>query len=257
MRFASRLVPLVLVSVALVGCGRTINQVARPTGGAKAAPAASAGMGARAVAPDDAKVLAEDERRANYWSGGDAVRVMAVHTTALNTTKVSAAANVFLSPSKFHDSKPCVFVARHYGFAAVAQYQELPDYNKLAYALKPLAKEAIAVNATMAFGLAKGFVPPAPAAGQPAGGTEATVFLNSRAILVQTGAADPEWRFYASGKKYAINARTKEILAPVAQVNPRDPLNGGAEVDIQRASEVFLPTNLGQANDRREPKPTN
>ena len=257
MRFASRLVPLVLVSVALVGCGRTMNQVARPTGGAKAAPAAS--MGARAVAPDDAKVLAEDARRANYWSGGDAVRVMAVHTTALNTTAVSAAANVFVSPSKFHDSRPCVFVARHYGFAAVAQYQEIPDYNRLAYGLKPLDPAAIAVSATTAFGLAKGFVPPAPASGQPANTTtaEGATFLASRAILVQAGTADPEWRFYASSKKYAINARTKEIVAPTAQVNPADPLNGGGEVDIQRAAAVFLPTNLGQANDRREPKPTN
>lgn len=255
MRFASRLVPLVLVSVALVGCGRTMNQVARPLGGAKAAPAAS--MGARAVAPDDAKVLNEDDRRAAYWSGGDAVRVMAIHATALNTASISAAANVYLSPSRYHDARPCVFVGRHYGFAAVAQYTELVDYNRLAYNLRPLVKEQIAVGAKLAFDLAKGFTPPAPAAGQPANTTkEGTVFLATRAILVQLGTADPEWRFYAADKKYAINARTKEMLAPAPQVNPKDPLNGGAEVDLQRAAAVFLPTSLSQPNDRREPKPT-
>lgn len=255
MRNASRLVTLVLVSAALVGCGRTLNQVARPTGGAKAAPAAS--VGTRAVAPDDAKVLTEDDRRANYWSGGDAVRVMAVHTTAMNTTALSAAANVYLSPSKFHDSKPCVFVARHYGFASVAQYQEIPDYNRLAYNLKPLAKASIAVGAKLAFDLAKGFVAPAPASSQPAAATEGAFFVASRAILVQAGTPDPEWRFYAADKKYAINARTKEIVAPTAQVKPNDPLNGGSEVDIQRAAAVFLPTNPMQANDRREPKASN
>ncbi len=255
MRIASRLVPLVLVSVALVGCGRTMNQVARPIGGAKAAPASA--VGTRAVAPDDTKVLTEDDRRANYWSGGDAVRVMAVHTTALNTTSISAAANVYLSPSRFHDSKPCVFVARHYGFASVAQYQEIPDYNRLAYNLKPLPAAGYAVNAKLAFDLARGFAPPAPAAGQPANRAEGSVFLSSRAILVHAGSANPQWRFYASEKKYAIDAITKEILAPTPQVNPKDPLNGGAEVDIQRAAAVFLPTSLSQANDRREPKPTN
>lgn len=257
MSFARRVLPLALVAIALTGCGRTMNQVARPVGGVKANPAASGSMAARAVAPDDAKVLAEDDRRAQYWSGGDAVRVMAIHSTALNTTAISAAGNVYLSPSKFHDSKPCVFVARHYGFAAAAQYQEIPDYNRLAYNLKPLPASGYAVNAKLAFDLARNFVPPAPAAGQPATGKEATVFLSTRAILVHAGTANPEWRFYASDKKYAIDAITKELQAPTPQVNPKDPLNGGAEVDIQRAAAVFLPTSLSQPNVRKEPTATN
>jgi hypothetical protein len=258
MSLARRLVPLVLASVALAGCGRTMAPMARPIGAQRQAPASQ--VGAMAVAPDDAKVLAEDTRRAVYWAG-DAVRVMAIHTTGLNTTAISSAANVYLSPSRYHDSQPCVFVARHFGFQVLAQYTQVPDYNRLAYNLKPLVAANIAVAAKTAFDLSKAWAPAQPASpppgAAPGGTTEKAFFLNSRAILVQAGTADPEWRFYANGKKYAINARTKEMQAPTPQENPNDPLVQTLEADLQRASSVFLPTNPSQANIRTEPKPTN
>ena len=254
MRSMSRLIPVVLCAVALVGCGRAVSPAAPRAAGVGAT------VGANAVAPDDAKVLAEDDRRAQYWAG-DAVRIMAIHTTALNTTAISASGNVYLSAARYHDSKPCVFVGRHYGFKAVAQFTELADYNRLAFKLKPLPG-AVEVTATAALNLAKTFQPaaaacpsgkdcpsPAPAAKQ--------VFLASRAILVQSaGAAAPEWRLYGANKKYAVNTQTKEVTV-ADQQNPGDPLNEGDDVDVQRASAVFLPTSLTQANNRSAPVGTN
>jgi hypothetical protein len=259
---SSRLFSLVLVAAALTGCSRAMA----PTGAAKL-PASSAST-ASSVVPDDAKVLAEDARRATYWAG-DAVRVMAVHTTALGTTALSASANVYYSDANFRRGEVAVFVARHYGLKFAAQFTELKDrgLQGLASALKPLPS-GTNVTAKLAFDLAKNFKFPSTQPSQPIQPTQPTqpatgaaeslkLITGTRAILVQHGAEPIQWRFYAASLKYAINADTKEVLPPVPQVDPNDPLNGGADVAIQRASAVCLPTNIFQPNDRSAPVGTN
>lgn len=256
---SSRLFSLVLVAAALTGCSRAMA----PTGAARVS--APAGVTAQSVAPDDAKVLAEDVRRATYWAD-DAVRVMAVHTTALGTTALSASANVYYSDANYRRGQVAVFVARHYGFKFAAQFTEVKDrgLQGLASALKPLPG-GTAVTAKLAFDLAKNFKLPAPQPSQPTQPTQPAtgaaeslkLITGTRAILVQHGTEQPQWRFYAGSQKYAINADTKEVLPPEPQVNPNDPLNGGADVAIQRASAVFLPTDIMQPNDRSAPVGSN
>lgn len=258
MRNSTRLFSLVLVAAALTGCGRAMAPAA-------AKLPASSSAAAKSVAPDDAKVLAEDARRAGYWAG-DATRVMAIHTTALGTTALSASANVYFSEAKYRRDAVAVFVARHYGFKFVAQYTEVKDrgLQGLSSALKGLPG-GTNLTAKGAFDLARNFKLPVAQPSQPTqptqpatGATESIKLITgSRAILVQHGTDAPQWRFYANNQKYAINADTKEILAPEPQMDPMDPLNGGADVAIQRAAAVFLPTDPMQPNDRSAPDGTN
>lgn len=237
---------------ALSGCGRsTVAMPRQPNMAYRPAPTAPAT--ASAVAPDDPAILTEDTRRAVHWSA-DAVRVLAIHTTGLNTLQVSASANVYFSAARFHDYKPCVFVARRFGFKSLAQYGEVSDYSRLVANLKPLPSD-VPVSAKIAFNVAR----QAPASGNcPAGATcpppAPRNFSSTRALLVNTGTEAPAWWLYGSGQKFTVNAQTREMSAPEPQSNPNDPLSKGLDVDLQRAAAIFLPANVRQANERKEPK---
>jgi len=263
MKASAVLLPTLLI---LAGCGKqSALQPARP---ALNHPVAA--VGARAVAPDTDAVFANDLRRAQYWSNSDdKLRlVMSIQVTGLNTQKISAAANVFFSPEAFYAAKPSVFVARHYGSAKIAQYLELTDFNKFANKLPAIG--AFAVKSAEAWDLAKTFTPagnaPACPTDQPCPKPSATTakrfFTSTRAFLIQPQAGGvaqggPSWVLYADKQKFTIDAQTKAVVGPAPQVNPDDRLNGGDEVDYQRASTIWLPTNPMQANNRPEPQGTN
>jgi hypothetical protein len=255
---ASVMLPLVLVAT---GCGA---HVARPATGMSVAGAAAA---ARSVAPDDAKLFTEDNRQAQYWAekfGGSAVLVMSIQTTALNTQKISSAANVYFSPEAFYASQPCVLVARHYLLSALSQTTEVTDFNKTAAKLKglPVTAGDPAPGQTTPM-VAPGWQIKAPAAwtlahGTPTKGAGKTFFSSSRANLVKLhDDSNPTWNVYADGQAYVIDAVTGQAQPATTQINPNDPMNEGFEVELQRASAVWMPTNPMQPNIVAEPKPSN
>ncbi|MDB5096596.1 MAG: hypothetical protein JWM80_1017 [Cyanobacteria bacterium RYN_339] len=257
--FASAVLPLVLL---MTGCGANL---ARP---ASAVSAANATAAAKAVAPDDPRIFTEDNRQAQYWAqkfGGSANLVMSIQTTALNTQKISSAANVFFSPEAYYANKPCVFVSRHYLMSALGQTTELPDANKVAAKLKTLPTQESdpapgqtanisapgwQIKAAAAWGVAHG-APTKEGAGK-------RFFSSSRANLVKLkDETNPTWNLYADGQRFVIDAISGEAQPPTTQVNPSDRLNDGQEVDLQRASQVWLPSNPAQPNIVQEPTPSN
>ena len=251
--------PAVLVTT-LVGCGRPY-QSAVPVASTRTAP-----VSAQGVSPDHEATLAGDIRRAQYWAS-DAKLVMAIHATKLNTTAVSASANVFYSQEAFLSGKTSVFVARHFGLRPIAQYTEVPDYNRLAGTLAGIG--AYTVKAADAWKLAKSYQPdPAPGTATPAPAPSASpsaapvaaksrFFLESRAFLIQPTGADAEWHFYGNNQFFTINAKSRAVVGPVPAINPADRLNTGREVDLERAAAAWLPLSRGGDNIVLEPQATN
>lgn len=241
------------------GCGTHGLQPAVGMGSLKGTSQAAA----RAVAPDDPAILADDTRKANYWAekyGGAANLVMSIQTTALNSQKISAAANVFYSPEAFYASQPCVFVSRHYLGKWLGQDTELADYNKLASKLKPIGNYT--VKAAAAWSLAHGWQPvpsappcttsgPCPSAPPAPAGKR--FFSSSRAFLIQPDGGNAIWNLYAEKEKYVIDAVTGDVTPPQPQVDPNDQLNEGTEPDLQRACAVWLPMNPMQPNLQKDP----
>jgi hypothetical protein len=240
--------------IALSGCGRTSPQMARPL----SATSKSGAVAAKGVAPD--QVFASDLRRAKYWAG-DAVHVMAVHTTFGNSTKLGASANVFFSEEARIAGATSVFVARHYGVSAVAQYTEMKDYAGLAGSLQPIENFVGAARAEEAWSKVKQYNP-APAPSPSAAPAQTYVpngqtLLSTMAFLVQgTEGADSAWSFYTSKQKFTINALTGALGAPQPRVDPNDRLNTSFEANLQRAAAVWLP-NKGTTNRQDEPQGTN
>jgi hypothetical protein len=243
----------------LVGCGRGV-----PTA-LSAVDRAKPSVAAKGVAPDHENVLGEDIRRARYWQA-DAQLVMAIHATALNTTKISASGNVFYSQEAFLAGQPCVFVARHYGFRPIAQYTESVDFARLAGRLAVIGKYA--VKAEDAWRIAKSYQPapaptptPIPGAPQamhdPAPAKANAPIWSSRAVLLQPEGKAAQWYFYAQNKVITIDAETKAVLDATPRINPNDRLNTGFDVDVQRAAIAWLPTSRGGDNIITEPKATN
>jgi hypothetical protein len=252
------LVAPALLLTTLAGCGRTY-QAAVPVTSARTAP-----VSAQGVAPDHEAVLAGDIRRAQYWAS-DAKLVMAIHATKLNTTAISASANVFYSEEAFLSGKTCVFVARHYGIRPIAQYTESPDYNRLAGRLAAIG--AYTVKAQEAWRIAKTYQPdPGAGAANPAPSAAPTAapvapkprfFMESRAFLIQPAKGDPEWHFYGANQLFTINAKSRAVAGPTPAINPNDRLNSGLEVDMERAAANWLPLGTGGDNSITEPQPTN
>jgi hypothetical protein len=255
---ASVMLPLVLIAT---GCG---SSVARP---ASAMSAASAAAAAKSVAPDDAKLFTEDNRKAQYWAekfGGNAVLVMSIQTTALNSQKLSSAANVYFSPEAYYASAPCVLVARHYLTSGLSQTTEIVDFSRVAAKLKglpvtngdpapgqttPIATPGWQIKAAAAW---------TQAHGTPGPGMSKAFFSSSRANLVKlTDDGNPTWNVYADNQRYQIDAITGVSQPPTTQINPNDRLNEGFEVDLQRASAIWMPNNPMQPNIVAEPKPSN
>lgn len=237
----------------VAGCGRNAPSALSAVDRAKPAP-----VSAKGVAPDHDNVLTNDIRRAQYWQP-DAALVASIHATSMNTTKISASANVFYSQEAFLEGKPAVFVARHYGIRPAAQYLESPDYTRLAGRLAAIGKYS--VKAEDAWRIAKAYVPgvPSPAPGQP---TVTPVvkpqpIWNSRAVLIQPAGKAAEWRFFSPTQMLVIDAESKAVIDVSARIDPKDRLNTGFEVDLQRAAIAWLPTGLGGDNVITEPKPTN
>lgn len=241
------LAALLIPGLLLAGCGRTGVQPALPAA-TKVAP--SNAVAAKGVSPDHEATLAGDIRRAQYWAG-DAKLVMAIHATTLNTTAVSASANVFYSQENFLAGRTSVFVARHYGFRPIAQYTESVDYNRLAGRLAAIG--AYSVKATEAWKIARSYVP-TPAAGQVA--AKPPLALATRAFLIQPS-GPAAWHFYSGNQHFTIDATTRAVTAVDPRVNPNDRLNTGMEVDLQRASIAWLPTSKGGDNITTEPTGTN
>lgn len=250
MRANTRLLLTLVGAALLTGCGRAQGPIPRgpfPANGPGRTPSISA------VAPDDPGIFKEDTRRAKHWSD-DAVRVLAIHSTGLGLLQVSASANVFFSPSRFHDSKPSVFVARHYGFRAIAQYGAMPDYARLVANLKPL-EDSTPVSAKTAFNMARqspGQASCPPGTTCPPNAQRS--FSLSRAILLNHSNEDPVWWVYTGKKKLTINASTRQVAPAVPQVDPNDSLASGLDVDLQRAAAIYLPVNPNQANERTAPQ---
>jgi hypothetical protein len=252
MRANTRLLLTLVGAALLTGCGRAPGSVPRgpiPANGPGGTPSISA------VAPDDPGIFKEDTRRARHWSD-DAVRVLAIHSTGLGLglLQVSASANVFFSPNRFHDYKPSVFVARHYGLRAIAQYGAMPDYARLVASLKPL-EGPTPVSAKIAFNIARqspGQASCPPGTTCPPNAQRS--FSLSRAILLNPSNEGPVWWFYTGKKKLTIDASTREVASSAPQVDPNDSLASGLDVDLQRAAAIFLPMNPNQANERTEPQ---
>lgn len=250
-------VHLTVLAAALVmasGCGHNVLQASTATA------RTASGAAAKAVAPDDPAVLADDVKKANYWVeryGGDANLVMSIQTTALNTQKISTAANVFFSPEGFYASKPCVFVSRHYFTKGLSQQTEISDYTRLAAGLHKIGDYSVKTAA--AWSLAHGWQPiatacaPNTACPTPAPAGKA-FFTSSRAMLIQ-GATNPVWELFADGHKYEIDAVANAITAHEDKAaNPNDPLDESGDADLQRASAIWLPTNPMQPNTQAQPQ---
>jgi hypothetical protein len=235
----------------LAGCGRG------PVTASSAQVKGKTSVAAKAVAPDDPSILADDMRKANYWAekyGGSANLIMSIQTTALNSQKISSAANVFFSPEGYYGAKPCVFVTRHYLSKYIGFDTEMVDYNKFASRLKPIG--AHTVLAPAAWSLAHGWQPAAicPTTGPcptpaPAGNR---FFTSSRAFLTQADAG-PAWSLYADKQKFVIDAVSGVVAAPIAQIDPTDKLNEGFEPDSQRAAAVWLPSSPFEPNTQTDP----
>lgn len=256
---AHKLLVLVTLAGALAGCGRSY-QMAVPVAATKSAP-----VSAKGVAPDHEAVLAGDIRRAQYWAG-DAKLVMAIHATKLNTTAISASANVFYSEEAFLSGKPAVFVARHFGVRPIAQYTESPDYGRLAGSLAAIG--AYSVKAEEAWKIAKNYQPdpgsgatnpttPAPTPTPAPVAIQKRIFLESRAFLIQPAAGDAEWHFYGQNQLFTINAKTRAVSGVSPAINPNDRLNSGREVDLERACAAWLPLSPFGSNVITEPQATN
>lgn len=255
---STRLLATLVAALALAGCGRAAQPLARP------AVMTGATAGARSVTPDHEKVFSEDVRRATYWMP-DAKLVMAIHATALNTTKISASGNVFFSAEAFQQGRTAVFVARHYGFKPIAQFQQVDDYKHVARRLGAIG--SYAVRSEQAWTIAKGYVPGQPAAQHdpnqpgpapsPATPTANRMMLSTVAFLIQPAAGDPEWNFYAGAQKFTINARTKQVLDASRRIDAGNPLNDQGDAELQRAAAAWLPLSAGQAVQRTEPRGTN
>lgn len=242
-RHALTCLALAAALAALVGCGRSAPPLARPLGAA--APAA------RGVTPGS--TFDQDVRRAKYWQA-DAALVMQIHTTVLGTG-LAASANVFFSREAIVGNQMPVFVARHYGARALAQYQALPDHERYAGTLKPLG--AFQVDAKEAYDLARKVmvqpdpnVPPAPTG-------DMRYFPSSRALLFQPGEGNPEWRVYATSKRWVIDAQTRQVSLPTVRETPSDRLNGSRDADLQRAAQLWLPMALGADRPAEQPEPSN
>jgi hypothetical protein len=216
-------------------------------------------VAAKAVAPDDPGILADDLRKANYWAekfSGSANLVMSIQTTALNSQKVSSAANVFFCPEAYYASKPCVFVTRHYLSKYIGFDTEMVDFNRFASKLKTIGPYD--VKAPAAWSNAHGWQPaaicpttgPCPAPAAAAAGK--LFFSSSRAFLTQ-GDSTATWSLYADKQKFAIDAKSGVVSAPVPQIDPNDKLNEGYEPDSQRAAAVWLPTSPFEANIQTDP----
>jgi hypothetical protein len=249
------LVAPALIAASLAGCGRSY-QAAVPVASTR-----STVVSAQGVSPDHEATLAGDIRRAQYWAS-DAKLVMAIHATKLNTTAISASANVFYSQEAFLSGKTSVLVARHYGLRPLAQYTEVPDYNRLAGSLAAIG--AYSIKAPEAWKIAKNYQPdPAPGATQPAPSAAPTAapaapkprfYLESRSFLIQPAAGDAEWHFYGGSQFFTINAKSRAVVGPAPAINPNDRLNTGREVDLERAAAAWLPLGTGGDNITAEPK---
>lgn len=235
---------LAVAGLMATGCGRQMPQLARP-----AMEQARQPVQARSVTPD--QEFAKDLKRALYWDRA-AVLVMSVHTTALNTRAISASANVFYSPERAYAGKTSVFVARHYGISAAAQYTEMPDFEGLASSLQPIG--AYKIKAEEAWAMAKNWrrAPAPQPSSLPAGAqVKEQIMLSSRAFLIQEKGQSPTWNFYANSHKFTIDANSGQMPEPTIQDNPNDYMNKAREVQLQRAASTWLPTSLGQTNNGR------
>lgn len=250
LRFALLALPFALA----MGCGVNQPQLARPVS------LQANTYAARGVQPDS--TFQNDLRRAQYWDP-DAVLIMSIQCTALNTTHISAACNVFYSDDMYTNSQPCVLVARHYGFPGIARYSAVVDANDLAHQMKPIG--GYVVTADQAFSIAKTFpgmlMNPAPAvpgaAPTAAPAPVNRIFPFTRAFLQQPEQGDPEWDFYATNQKFAIDAQTKAVLSESQRQDPNDRLNSGLDVALQRASAMWLPMLPGESSDHSAPTATN
>lgn len=261
----------------LAGCGRAMTSVAGPM--AKT----TSGIQARSVSPAQDSVLAGDVRRALYWAP-DAQLVMAVQTTILVSTALSASANIFVSQQQYINGSPNVFVARHYGFPLVATYATTTNDAQLANGLGALNQQPLSNDSQMLAGIWQGLVSPQEAISiaktfsnvpVPAPTTAPTTcsamgcpvpaptivpanrfFVATRALLVQ-GGNGPVWNFYGNTEKFVIDATTRQVQGPLPAPNPADELNTGTDVDLQRASMDWLPMSPMQPINQQVPTATN
>ncbi|MEB3196217.1 MAG: hypothetical protein VKP62_03345 [Candidatus Sericytochromatia bacterium] len=248
MRSLASLTLFLTSSLCLTACGRPAPApiVRLPQAGKRLAPQQPVSVSA--VAPDQPRLLAEDHRRAKQWAA-DAVRVMGVYSTSGGLAPWTASANVYTSPSRAASGNPAVFVARHFGFQAIAQYSEVADYPQLAGQLAALPDE-MPVNAASAITAAR----QAPLPSSTPVGSLPRAFTPSRAILLGSQGGAPEWRLYDGGVRVTVDARSKTLSPAVAVGNPIDPLAQGIDVDIQRAAAAYLPSGLLGPTERREPQ---
>gem|GEM_PF-6316913 len=222
--------------------------------------------GVRATTPDDEKTLFEDTRRALRWRA-DAERVMAIHTTTMNSLALSSSCNVYFSNGAFFESRPAIFLARHYGMSGVKQYLELSDHIATARSFQALGDSLVRANE--AWNLARRIVPAVMPSAVPSPGASAAnavqsayqpqtrFFASSRAFLLRLDDHAPEWWVFANQQKFVINAVSRGVQGPTPQLDPVDPLQQGLDVELQRAAAVWLPSHPFKANDRSEPSPTN
>jgi hypothetical protein len=246
------LIPAALL--ALSGCGLGGPQLALP---ARAVPAGAVAV--QGVAPDNANVIAKDTQKAQYWQN-DAQLVMSIQTTALNTTAISASANVYFSRNAQAQSQAPVFVARHYGIASFAHYVAVMDAADLAANMRPLPGQGVTVKAEDAFAIAKHLAMPPialPGCACPAPVPTANrFFFSSRALLIQPQQGNPMWAFYAGSQTFTIDAVTQQAYGPVTRVNANNPTAIGPDVALQRAASVWLPTSLFAPVLNPPPAPT-
>lgn len=211
---------------ALTACG----QAAQLT---SARPASAKNASASGIAPDSARILAEDTARATYWQP-DAVRVMALRSTRLNTTALSSTANVFYSADAAADDKPALLIARHTGVASAAKFYEERLYTEVAASLAPIGDD-VTVTADQALQTAQQALAPAGSAA----GAKATIF-SSNAFLV-ADEAGPKWVLTAGSRQVVVHAQTRAVLQTAPRPKLNQYYNQDFALELQRAAATWLP----------------